>query len=221
MNRIRRVLGASVVVLTALFLVGAPPVVAASRVAWWHMNAATGPMIDASGSGNDGTLEGIRRVAPGYNGRGRAYRFNGRSSRVVVVNDASLNPGTRNITLIAHVKTSVQPPPSVGDYDVVRKGSGIYKMEIMGSGQASCRFEGSSGGVSIQAGPNVADGHWHAVTCRKSRSRITLTVDGRSWSNEGRAGSISSRSSLVLGGKPNASGDWYRGVMDEVSIAIG
>jgi Concanavalin A-like lectin/glucanases superfamily len=221
MNRTRQMLSASALVLAALLQGGAPPAGAASKVALWHMNAVAGPMIDASGSGNNGTLEAIRRVSPGYNGRGRAYRFNGTNARVIVGNDASLNPGTRNITLTAHVKTSVQPPPSVGDYDVVRKGSGIYKMEIMGSGRASCRFEGSSGGVSIEAGPNVANGRWHAITCWKTSSRIRLTVDGASWSVSGRAGAISSGSSLVLGGKPNASGDWYRGVMDEVSIAIG
>lgn len=222
MSRTRRVLSASmVVVASVLVLVGAPPAVAASRVAWWHMNAATGPMIDASGHGNDGTLEDIRRVSPGYNGRGKAYRFNGTSSRVIVGNHASLNPGPRNISLTVHVKTSVPPPPSVGDYDLVRKGSGIYKVEIMGSGRASCRFQGSIGSVSIEAGPNVADGRWHAITCRKTPSRIRLTVDGASWSEGGRAGAISSRSSLALGGKPNASGDRYRGVMDEVSIAFG
>lgn len=221
MSRTRRWLGASMVVASVLVLMGVPPAAAARRVAWWHMNAATGPMIDASGSGNDGTLEDIQRVAPGYNGRGRAYRFNGTSSRVIVGNDASLNPGPRNITFTAHLKTSVPPPPSIGDYDLVRKGSGIYKMEILGTGKASCRFQGSTGSVSIEAGPNVADGRWHAITCRKTPSRITLTVDGASWSVGGRAGSISSRSSLVLGGKPNAPGDRYRGVMDEVSVAFG
>ena len=182
MSRTRRVLSASMVVASVLVLVGAPPAFAASRVAWWHMNAATGPMIDASGHGNDGTLEDIRRVSPGYDGKGRAYRFNGTSSRVIVGSDASLNPGPRNITLTVHVKTGVQPPPSIGDYDLLRKGSGIYKMEIMGSGQASCRFQGSTGSVSIEAGPNVADGRWHAITCRKTPSRIRLTVDGASWS---------------------------------------
>ena len=222
MSRTRRVLSASMVVASVFVLMGAPPTAAAARrVAWWHMNAATGPMIDASGHGNDGTLEDIRRVSPGYDGKGRAYRFNGTSSRVIVGSDASLNPGPRNITLTVHVKTGVQPPPSIGDYDLLRKGSGIYKMEIMGSGQASCRFQGSTGSVSIEAGPNVADGRWHAITCRKTPSRIRLTVDGASWSEVGHAGSISSRSSLALGGKPNASGDRYRGVMDEVSIAFG
>ncbi len=109
------------------------------------MNAATGPMIDASGSGNDGTLEDIQRVAPGYNGRGRAYRFNGTSSRVIVGNDASLNPGSRNITFTAHVKTNVPPPPSIGDYDLVRKGSGIYKMEILGTRQGLLQVPGVDG----------------------------------------------------------------------------
>jgi Concanavalin A-like lectin/glucanases superfamily len=220
MTHTRR-LGVWTTMVTALLLVGVPRATAASTVALWHMDESSGGMADSSGSGNDGTLQNITRVAPGYGGSGRAYSFNGTNARVVVKNSPSLNPGTQGITVTVHVKTGVQPPPSVGDYDLVRKGSGIYKMEIMGSGQGYCKFAGSGGSASIKAGPNVTDGQWHTISCRKTSSRITLTVDGNSWSKSANVGSISSGATLVLSGKPNGSGDRYKGVMDEVSIAIG
>jgi hypothetical protein len=203
----------------ALSVVGAQPAFAAT-VGLWHMDESSGQMVDSSGSSNHGTLQNITRVSPGYNGRGRAYSFNGSNSRVVIKNSSSLNPGAKTITITAHVRFSSRPPASVGDYDLVRKGSGIYKMEILGSGQGFCRFQGSSGTLSVKGGPDLSDDRWHTIVCTKTSSGIRLTVDGSSTSKGGSVGSISSGAPLILGGKPNASGDWYKGVMDEVSISI-
>ena len=206
----------------ALVLYMAPPASAATTVALWHMNEASGQqMTDSSGSGNHGTLSNVTRVSPGFNGSGRAYSFNGTTSRIVVPNSSSLNPGSSSISITAHVKFDDRPPPSVGDYDLVRKGSGIYKMEILGTGQAYCRFAGTSGVRTVRGGPDLSDGSWHTILCRKTSSNITLTVDGSSFSTNGSVGSISSAAVLVLSGKPTTSEDRYRGVMDEVSIVVG
>lgn len=213
---------ALVLALSIVFLVAAGTSArAASTVALWHMNESSGQMIDSSGSGNNGTLVNVTRVSPGFNGSGRAYSFNGTSSQVRVPNSSSLNPGSQNITMTAHVKFSVKPPPSVGDYDLIRKGSGIYKMEILGTGQAFCQFKGSGGGASIKGGPNLANNQWHTIVCKKTSSQITLTVDGSSFSKSATTGSISSPAVLVLSGKPAGSEDLYKGIMDEVRIVIG
>jgi concanavalin A-like lectin/glucanase superfamily protein len=219
MDRSRRLL-AAVMAASALLVATASPASAAT-VAVWHMDESSGQMIDSSGSGNHGTLQNVTRVSPGFNGSGRAYSFNGTNSRVIISNSSSLNPGSKNITITAHVRFTVAPPPSVGDYDLVRKGSGIYKMEILGTGQGFCRFQGTAGTVSVKGGPNLANGQWHTIVCQKTSSSITLTVDGSSFAKSANVGSISSSAVLVLGGKPNASGDWYNGLMDEVSIVIG
>lgn len=219
--RSRRSLALSLVATMALLLAAPPPAIAATTVALWHMDESSGQMIDSSGSGNAGTLSNVNRVSPGFGGGGRAYSFNGTSSRVVVPNSSSLNPGSQSISITAHVKFDVKPPPSVGDYDLVRKGSGIYKMEILKTGQAFCRFAGTGGVLTLKAGPNLADGRWHTIVCKKTSSSIKLTVDGSSSSKSGSVGSISSSSVLVLSGKPTSSEDRYKGVMDEVSIVVG
>jgi hypothetical protein len=220
MARSPRLLAA--VMVASAFLVATAAPASAATVALWHMDESSGQMIDSSGSGNHGTLQNVTRVSPGFNGSGRAYSFNGTSSRVVVPNTSSLNPGSQNLTITAHVNFTVVPPASVGDYDLVRKQkvTGIYKMEILGTGQAFCKFKGTAGSVAVKAGPNLADGQWHTIVCRKTSSGATLTVDGASFSKSGSVGSISSTVALVLGGKPT-SGDWYKGVMDEVSIVTG
>lgn len=222
MNRSLRALASSLAA-TVLLVATAAPASAVTTVALWHMNEASGPtMSDSSGSGNVGTLQNVTRVAPGFNGSGRAYSFNGTSSRVIVPNSSSLSPGSRGITISAHVKFGVVPPPSVGDYDLVRKqtGTATYKMEILGTGRAYCQFRGTNGPLGITRGPNLADNAWHTIICKKTSSSITLTVDGTSFIRSGSVGSISNTISLVLGGKPT-SGDWYQGLMDEVKIVIG
>jgi Concanavalin A-like lectin/glucanases superfamily len=206
-----------------LLLVSAAAPASAATVALWHMNEQSGrTMVDASGEDNDGKLSHVKRVAPGFNGKGRAYRFNGRNSRVIVRNDRSLNPRSRNIRIQVHVKFSAKPSASVGDYDLVRKqsGGGTYKVEIRRSGQGFCKFRGTSGNVAITAGPDLSDDRWHTIVCEKAPSTVTLTVDGRRFEQHGAIGSIFNSEVLVVGAKETPA-DWYKGTMDEVRIAFG
>ena len=78
-------------------------------VALWHMDETSGnTAVDATGNGHNGVNTNIAFVSPGFDGNGGAYSFNG-TSRVVVPDSPALNPGTANITLTAHVKTSTMP----------------------------------------------------------------------------------------------------------------
>jgi hypothetical protein len=219
MRRSQRILGTMVTALMFL-VIDALPAKAATTAGLWHMDESSGQAIDSSGMGNNGTLENVTRVAPGFDGTGRAYSFNGTSSRVVIPNSSSLNPGALDVSMTAHVKFSVIPPPSVADYDLIRKGTGIYKMEIRNTGQAFCKFKGSTSGLSVKKGPNLADGQWHTIVCRKTSSNITLTVDGTSYTKSGSVGSISSGDPLYFGAKPNGE-DRYNGILDEVTIVFG
>ena len=132
-------------------------------------------------------------------GGGRAYSFNGSNSKVTVPNDSSLNPGSQNVTIKAQVKFSTRPSSSVGDYDLVRKQSntaGTYKMEILQTGRAFCRFSGTNGGTNITAGPDLSDNRWHTITAarrhRASRSQwMALPSTRASTSVRSRAASLS------------------------------
>jgi hypothetical protein len=209
-------------IMTAAFVVTlASPARAVTTVGLWHMDETSGTIaIDSSGHGNNGTLTNVAFVSPGYNGTGGAYSFNGTSSKVIVRNSASLNPGGQDISITVHVNFTVLPG-SVGDYDIVRKaGPTSYKIEIAGTCQAACYFKGSTLGKLI-FGPALNNGSWHTITCTKSSSSITGIVDGQSTSRSVTVGSISSGTKLVFGAKNMTTGDMYNGRMDEVSIAIG
>ena len=209
-------------VTLCLTLLGTTASAAPTVVALWHMDETSGNIAsDATGNGHDGTNTNIVFTSPGSDGSGGAYAFNGHS-RVVVPDSPSLNPGSQDITLTAHVKTSTLPG-SVGDYDLIRKkkASQVYKMEILGTGTGYCQFKGTNASAAVKGGPNIVDGQWHTIVCTKTSSQVRLFVDGVLVATKTRAaGSISPPIALYLGQQPNGS-DAYTGLMDEVSVTIG
>jgi hypothetical protein len=202
-------------------MTAAPARAAPTVVALWHMDETSGSSaVDASGLGNNGTNTSVAYVGPGFDGTGGAYAFSS-TSMVVTAGTPSLNPGTADITLTAHVETSVLPG-SVGDYDIIRKKQGgqIYKMEILGTGRAYCQFKGTVANGVVRGGPNIVDGRWHAIVCAKTASGISLRVDGQAVASKAIVvGSISNSIGVYLGRKPDGT-DAYTGLMDEVSIAF-
>jgi hypothetical protein len=180
--------------------------------ALWQMEDPT-QLLDDSGN-NDGTTTNITGVE-GVDGNG--YQFDGAGSIATVPSSDSLNPGDADFALTVHVRFTEPPSTTVGDYDLIRKGlaatrGGDYKMEILPrksntQAKAFCFFKG----------PNLADGDWHEVVCTKTSTEVQLTVDGRTYTNSVRLGSISNDEPVTIGAQTR-SADWYEGDMDEVSV---
>ncbi len=207
--------GAAFTLASALSPVGVAR--AAAAVGLWHMDELSGNIAaDSSGHLNDGALQNIQ-FASG------AFGFNGQSSRVLVPDDPSLDPGSSDITISVNVRFTVKPSQSVHDYDLVRKGSNgtYYKIEITDAGRARCQFHGTSGGLGIVFGPDLSNDQWHTITCTKTGSKISGRVDSSSGSRSANIGNISNGIVLSLGGKASGSQDLYQGLMDEVVIVIG
>ena len=193
------------------------------------MNETSGPMIDSSGKGNDGTPTD---VVQGVQKRNKlTYVFNGSTSRVVVADNHSLDPAGKAITLRASVKVKGR---SLDDdsYDVVRKGlvtteGGDYKMEIKRKfddptvGRLHCLFKGTGGTVSRVARPDIVDGRWHTLKCIKTSDSVVARVDERSYTSTGSAGSISNATNVMVGAKTaDPLDDMFDGSMNFVSIDI-
>jgi Concanavalin A-like lectin/glucanases superfamily len=187
---------------------------AAGFGASWQMNEKTGPAVDSSGNGNDGTLHG------GITRTGSGYRFDGSSGYVSVPNSASLNPGSGAITITVKFALNGNPSPSGADYDLVRKGlsttaGGDYKMEVLSSGAALCLFRGSRS-AEVRGGTNLGSGT-HTVKCVKTSSSVKLIVDGVTKASKAvSAGSISNTKPVILGAKPGD--DWTDGLIDYVTL---
>ena len=194
-----------------------------SVVGLWHLDETSGTIaFDSSGNGNNGAINGpVTLGVPGH--LNTAYSFVPKGT-VIIPNASDLVPGTAKITISYWLKAT-SPPRNVADYDMFTKGDssssgGQIKLEVQQNGQASCQFRGSSGGKQLQAGPNVVDGQWHQVTCVRDGTRIVETVDGASFSATKATGSITVKDSIRLGSHKGG-GDWYNGVLDEVTYSIG
>jgi PKD repeat protein len=185
---------------------------------FWHLNRTSGRnMQDATGR-HPGTLHDVARHRDGFTGAG--FGFNGRSSYVTVPTSAELNAGNRDVHVTFSMKTASVPDEP--DYDLFRKGEAPgpeYKVEMQPNGQISCHFTGSRGAVTVQDGPDLHDGKWHTVSCDKLSDRVVLTVDGTTYSKSKTVGSISNGYDVIIGAYPR--GDFYEGVLDEISFSTG
>jgi Concanavalin A-like lectin/glucanases superfamily len=220
----RRNLVATLVAASGIAAIGwAPsPAYAATVVALWHMDDKGSTMTDSSGNGLTGHLKNVAVGQPGL--LGTSFGWTKTPAYVTVPDSPLLDPGTGPFTVTLHVNTTVKPPSSVGDYDVIRKGlstsaGGDYKIEILKNGAANCLFRGSTGQVELSKGPNIVDGTWHTVSCSRSSNTVTLMVDGVAYKKSGSIGNVTNTAALSIGAKDTRGNDQYNGLIDEVSIS--
>jgi Concanavalin A-like lectin/glucanases superfamily len=211
----------------ALPVIASASPASATIVAQWNMDETFGTtMTDSSGNGNDGTTYNIVTSGGGY-------IFNGNSSKAVVPDSPTLNPGSTDFSYTAQVQTDAMPPPN-GDYDIIRKGAGStsgggYRMEIQthdGIGKAYCSVSDSAGHTfSIRGTTNVVDNQLHTLVCQKTSTGLTLLVDSLPPRTKGGTiAAISNTKPLAIGVKSptttSAKGDWYEGTLRSVSISV-
>jgi hypothetical protein len=205
----------------------------AFRAHWTLDEVKSHTAADSSGHHNDGTNHNVV-------GDGRGYTFNGKSSRVIVPNAASLNPGSSDFSFGVTLTMTTPPTPRNETYDVLRKGlsttkGGDYKLEIVnekGKAEAHCvvrsfRHNGAKVLASVvSTGPTLADGKQHTIACSKSESGISVKVDARparTKTYSGGLGSTSNTLGLGLGAKAEAKAstgfDWFKGVLWDAWVA--
>ena len=211
-----RIKGSLVVLCTAL-----GPLLSGCQVALWHMDETSGSVMHDSIANHDGALHSVTLGQSGY--LGTAFGFNGSSSYGSVPSSNDLNPGSSDITITIHLKTT--SVPATPDWDLIRKGTsttsgGEFKMEYQPSGQASCGFKGSSSYSELITGPALNDGKWHTVQCVKTSSAIKLIVDGQTFSKSATVGAIANTDPVLIGAHSSGS-ELFNGSLDEASIQIG
>jgi hypothetical protein len=210
---------------------GFPSAAAATTVvAQWNMDNTFGTtMEDSSGNGNDGTTYNIVTSGGGY-------IFDGGTSKVIVPDSPTLNPGAADFSYTVQVQFDVRPPKA-RDYDLLRKGlsstsGGEYKIEIVygaGLAKAQCVVKDSRGReAGLRGTQDLADNQLHTITCKKTGTALIMIVDGgRARKKSATLGSISNNAPLTIGVKEPDSpendlrdGDWYNGVMRSATISV-
>jgi hypothetical protein len=229
----RRILTLSVALVGVLLL--ASPGNAATQVANWQMNEATGAstMVDSSGNGLNGTIGSHVQTGVALTGGGTGYRFPYLKPNtppadpehiVRVPHNTRLNPGTGNFAVEFRMRTT----HSFGN--IIQKGQagsagGYWKFQ-QPSGKVSCLFRGSAGSSTASAGSTVRvnDGNWHTVRCERTASMVTMTIDGVvTGRNRNATGTIANARPVTIAGKGNCDQveitcDYFSGDIDYVRI---
>jgi hypothetical protein len=210
-------------------LVGVLAFPAAASASVWHLDESSGTTAVDSGGRNNGTIKHVQLgQQPAFSGT--AYRFNGVNSIVSVPASTTLNysPTSAQFTLTVHVAFTVVPSAAVGDYDLIRKGfsstsGGYYKLEIFPTtdhkqGRALCQLRGAKGTAKLTGGPHLATGTMHTIQCVVQPTSVTLVVDGATVLTKAvTIGAITNASRFTMGAK-STGGDWFNGLLDEVSV---
>jgi hypothetical protein len=173
-----------------------------------------------------------------------AYQASNAPVAVLAITDTDgaddLAPGTARFTFGADFALDAKSQGSRTDNGNNLVQRGLYghrmqfKLELDGN-RPLCRIKGSGGAVSVKSSRTVAPGVWHRAVCKRSGSRVTLTVkrlsDGVKWatSRSRATGSLrpSSRSVPVsVGGKLNPNGslarsaDQFNGKVDNAFVNV-
>lgn len=198
----------------------------------WLLDETSGTVAhDASGRGNHGAVVDVV-------GDGTGYSFNGTSSRVVVPDDASLDPGSASFSFGATLVVGALPDLDE-TYDALRKGltstkGGNYKLEIKnvkGFAVARCLVKDSLKVVAAVQSPasrtrDLDDGKPHTLVCVKTGTGVTLHVDGHPPRTKAvtRLGSVANAADLALGAKAETTAstgfDWFDGRIDDAWVSV-
>ncbi len=148
----------------------------AELVAHWKLDEGSGTtVVDATGNGNDGTLEGNPQWVAGY--FGEALQFAGSPDRVVVPYSAQLNPEE---ALTFSVWANVEPgssgwrSPITARDDYPQRGYIIYA----GTDGNWQFWIGVGSGWSTAAGPPIQTGEWTHVAAVYTPGNQKLYING-------------------------------------------
>jgi len=188
-----------------------------SLVGWWKLdNEGTGTVLDYSGYGRDGTINGSPQFVPGV--YGQALEFYGDPDYVSIDGYKGLLGG-HAFSITAWIKTT-------GNGEIVGWGNnvGTEKMEFRVS-EYRLRVEHGSG--NRQGDTFVSDDEWHhvALTVEENATisypEVILYLDGEDDTRSGtssNAFNIVSNYDVKIARQYSGSNRWFIGLIDDVRI---
>lgn len=210
-----------------------------------HMNDSAAPVVDSSGSGNNGMVTSMNF---GQTGKlNNALSFNGSAGYVQSPNTASLRlPNTAGAVAL-WIKPTVNLPQTTGmgivrkpDYNPNWTGVGGYGLEIarptLGGNQVLKGQLGYNSGLSnntqtITGTTNIVSGTWNHVALAWNTTTAWLYLNGALEATLVRNGSATLSWQSTGGGSPliighqyaavsagTTSYQWFNGLMDELAI---
>jgi hypothetical protein len=211
----------------ALSIPGTAGATTMTTLALWNMNETTGShtLVDSSGNGLNGTI-GTEVV---LNGSVHTFGFlkpntpPAHPQHIDMVNSAALNPGTRDYSITFRAQWT-EPFGNILQKGQAGAPGGYFKFQAP-KGLVQCLFRGSAGNAGVSSKRALNDGQWHVITCTRTATALSMTVDGVVTMTLMHAtGNISNTVPLTIGGKSNCDQvkitcDYFAGHIDYVQIS--
>jgi hypothetical protein len=180
-------------------------------VSWWPGDGNADDIWDS----NQGTLYNGATFAPGI--VAEAFIFDGINDYVQATDlGFPYDDAPRTLEFWIKPAFDARVPAIYGDY---APNDAFYVLV-----QASNACIGRWGGGDVCGATDVTDGNWHHVAMTYNgavTNNVRLFVDGQEEANEMRPYSTTSRGILTIGHSGVGPGDFYNGLVDEVSIYNG
>lgn len=185
----------------------------------WHFNESSGSIIDSSGNGNDGTVNG--GVNYGADGKlGTALGFNGTDGYVNVPDHSSLNP-TDEITLLAWVKWDIDPALGSSYASIINKNvDNQYRLhhDISNTNFEFAIRTDPNGGRWVDSTTVPQKDKWYFVVGTYDGSFLKIYVDGVLENTNSHAGALLTSASDLNIGRRTSNDRFFNGVIDEAAI---
>ena len=203
---------------------GLPPSLNNGNVGYWPF---CGNANDASGNGNNGTVNGATLTADRF-GLVSAYSFNGSSNKIIAGSSSTLNPGFADFSISGWIKTTdasgiicskslgdSQQNPQNNDWYVLHVNSGKLEFELADG------YSGPGDYVLLQSTITINDGLFHFFTFvfdRDGNGSIYIdNVLNNSTSISGFQGDISPLTHLEFGYDTEHITNYLSGVLDDIN----
>jgi len=185
-------------------------------VAAYGFEDANGTTVaDASGKGNNGTINGAVGIATGHSGK--ALKFNG-SSNWVTVNDSASLDLTTGMTLEAWVYPLSQS--NGGNTVILKEASGAEVYALYSEEDANLPVSYiNNGSYRDVTGPNRLPANtWTHLVATYDGSYQRLYVNGVQVAQKAQSGQIQQSSGVLRIGGNSVWGEYFDGYIDEVRI---
>ncbi|GAG38963.1 unnamed protein product, partial [marine sediment metagenome] len=187
-------------------------------IGYWKFDETSGTTAqDATGNGNDGTLNGDPQWAAGM--LDGALEFDGEGDYVDIGDDPIFNI-TDQITVACWIKVS----QFTDDWQAIfTMGDDSWRLQRQTTTDNLCwactGVTGTPGDWWLHGDVNVNDGEWHHTTGVYDGSKYYLYVDGDLDASKDASGTISISSFPVfIGANAQQSGREFEGLIDDVRI---
>lgn len=193
-------------------------------------------VTDVSGEGNNGSvLTDLGGEVTPANG---AAVFPGPCSAepcpnavIKIPSSATLNPGTRPFEWGAEIR--LRSTETADGQNIIQKGTygaagGQWKLQVdKASAKPSCIVSGPRNGtyhrVVVRSPTTIADNAWHKVTCRRTNTSVSLSIDGTVRATVTMtAVTVATSAAITIGGKSVTSydNDQFQGRLDNVFMQL-